>query len=106
MFMHLGTKPVDKGYIIPWHAFSIAQTKEALDARPKTFGLNRLQENDAARWYVMLLRQFASLLVVILIVAALLSYVIGDKIDAIAIVLIIILNAVLGFVQEWKAETA
>ncbi|NNE86573.1 MAG: cation-transporting P-type ATPase [Silicimonas sp.] len=52
------------------------------------------------------LRQFSSFLVLILIVAASIALFIGETIDAIAIGLVICLNAALGFVQEWRAETA
>ena len=52
------------------------------------------------------MRQFSSFLVLILVVAAAVAMALGEWIDALAIGLVILLNAVLGFVQEWRAETA
>ncbi len=52
------------------------------------------------------LRQFSSFLVAILIVAAVVALALGERVDAITIGLVVVLNAGLGFVQEWKAETA
>lgn len=54
----------------------------------------------------VLLRQFTSFLVLILIVAAAVAIALGETIDAVTIGLVVVLNAGLGFVQEWKAETA
>jgi Ca2+-transporting ATPase len=52
------------------------------------------------------LRQFRSLLIAILFVAAALAAALGETIDAIAILTIVVVNGVLGFVQEWRAERA
>ncbi len=52
------------------------------------------------------LRQFRSLLILILFVAAALAAALGETIDAIAILTIVVVNGVLGFVQEWRAERA
>lgn len=89
-----------------WHALDINEVKAALEAAPKNYGPNRLDDKEGRRWHVILLRQFQSPLVFILAVAAGLSFFLADLIDAIAILAIIILNGMLGFVQEWKAETA
>lgn len=89
-----------------WHALGIEDTRIALGKTPYNGGPNRLRAPSSMRWHIMLGRQFKSLLVLILILAAILSFLVGDKIDALAILSIIILNALLGFIQEWKAETA
>ena len=52
------------------------------------------------------LRQFQGLLVYILIAAAVIAAMLGEMIDCIAILLVIVLNGVLGFLQEWRAEAA
>lgn len=71
-----------------------------------TSGWNELPETKQTSPFRVLLRQFSSFLVLILILAAGVALALGEIIDAIAIGLVIILNAILGFVQEWKAETA
>lgn len=90
----------------PWHALSIAKTQAALQTVPKDCGPNRLEDSAIVHWHVMLVRQFNSPLVLILAIAAVLSYFVGDAVDGFAILAIIVLNALLGFVQEWKAESA
>ena len=89
-----------------WHALSLQEIDNKLKAGSQIYGPNTLEGEDAIKWPALLFRQFKSVLVLILIVAALLSYWVGDAMDAIAIFVIILLNAVLGFVQEWKAESA
>jgi len=68
------------------------------------YGKNVLRKYRRRSRFGILVRQFNSLLVYILIVAAVLSGVIGHWIDAGVIGAIVILNAVIGFVQEYKAE--
>lgn len=75
-------------------------------ARLKQYGPNRLTEEESVRWPQILLRQFTNFLILILAVAAALSYFLGDILDAVAILAIVVLNGLLGFAQEWKAETA
>jgi len=89
----------------PWHALDLEETRAVLEAGPKDFGPNRLDDREAVRWPVMLARQFQSLLGLILALAAGLSFFIGDTVEALAIFSLIIMNAALGFAQEWKAET-
>lgn len=69
-------------------------------------GPNALAEVKTTSVSRIFLRQFTGLLVVLLIVAAFVALVLGEKIDSIAIGLVVVLNGVLGFVQEWRAETA
>ena len=68
-------------------------------------GWNELPAAQAAGPFRVLLRQFSSFLVVILIIAAGVALLLGEWIDAVTIGLVVLLNAVLGFVQEWRAET-
>ena len=69
-------------------------------------GWNELPRPEAPSPIRVFLRQFSGLLVLILIAAAAIALAVGELIDALAISLVILLNAILGFVQEWKAETA
>ncbi len=67
-------------------------------------GWNELPEGKPPSALFMLAKQFSDLLVVLLIVAAIISLVVGELADSIAIFAVVLLNAVLGFVQEWRAE--
>ncbi|QDT02096.1 Calcium-transporting ATPase 1 [Rubripirellula lacrimiformis] len=68
------------------------------------FGPNTIPSSDTVRWHQVLLRQFTDVLIVILVVAGLVSVAVGEVTDAIVIFAIVLLNGLLGFVQEWKAE--
>ncbi len=92
-------------------------TAEQVRVRREQFGRNELREAPRRGFWRMLLDQFNQFLVIILIVAAIVSALIGwsefsrsgdttEFIDAIAIMAIVILNAVLGVVQEGRAEEA
>ena len=78
-------------------------TKE-IDDRLKEYGLNELQGKKSVSPVKIFLSQFNDLIIWILIVATLISGVMGDKADAITILIIVIMNAILGFVQEYKTE--
>src|SRR3989344_5786788 len=75
-------------------------------ARLKKYGFNKLEEKKRTTAFQIFLNQFKNPLVIILIVAALVSAFIEYVIDAAVIFSIILLNAILGFVQEYKAEKA
>ncbi len=102
-----------------WHHLSYDQTVQELASnaaqglstpevqlRLQRFGSNTLAGAEVVKWYRVLIRQFTNFLILILAFAACVSFVLGDILDAIAILAIVILNGVLGFVQEWKAENA
>ncbi|MEW5955864.1 MAG: calcium-transporting P-type ATPase, PMR1-type [Candidatus Micrarchaeota archaeon] len=76
------------------------------EARLKQYGPNKLKEKKRKTPLQMFLQQFANVLIIILIIAALVSGFLGETIDAAFIVVIVVLNAVLGFVQEYRAEKA
>ena len=69
-------------------------------------GPNELAQAAAVSGLAIFARQFASLVVGILIVAAALSAALGERIDAVAIIAIVVLNALIGFLQEQRAERA
>ncbi|MDY6984943.1 MAG: calcium-translocating P-type ATPase, PMCA-type [Candidatus Thermoplasmatota archaeon] len=70
------------------------------------YGYNELKETKKKSVVVKFLEQFRDIPVLILIVALVISALLGETIDAIAIGIIVILNATLGFVQEYRAERA
>jgi Ca2+-transporting ATPase len=101
-----------------WHALSADQALDALDTdirglsvaeaarRLEEYGRNELMEEKRETKLDLFLRQFRSVLILILIVAASVSVLVGAWEDAVAILLIVVLNALFGFSQEWQAEEA
>ncbi len=81
-------------------------TSSEAQQRLHQYGPNRLQTSRPVRWYQVLARQFADVLIGILLIAAIISLAVGETADAITVAAIILLNGILGFVQEWKAEKA
>lgn len=81
-------------------------TPEEASVRLKDFGYNELEEKKGTSPLILLLSQFKSLLIVILIIAAIVSAGMGEMVESIAIIIIVILAGVLGFLQEYKAGKA
>ena len=75
-------------------------------ARLAEHGPNRLVERRRRSPVLAFLEQFTEVMVIVLIVAAVISLFIGETVDAIMILVIVILNAILGFSQEYRAERA
>ena len=102
-----------------WHALAEPDVCERFGTSPKhglgateasqrltQHGANELAEAPRAAFWQRLLGQFSNFIVIILIVAALLSAVLGDYVESGAILAIVVLNAVLGLIQEGRAEAA
>ena len=70
------------------------------------FGPNTIVHAQASTPLQQLLSQFVSPLVILLVIATVLSLVLGETLDGVLILTIVVLNALLGFVQEYKAEKA
>jgi len=80
-------------------------TKE-VEERLQRYGENILREEARETRLQVFLRQFKSVLIVILIIAAAVSFLVDAYLDAVAILIIVFLNALLGFSQEWQAGEA
>lgn len=77
-----------------------AEAKERLEKN----GLNELIEKKKVPLWLLFLNQFKDFIVLILATAAIISGILGELTDTIIILIIILLNAIVGFVQEYKAE--
>ncbi len=81
---------------------SDAEAKKRLE----TYGLNKLPEAEGISRLKIILHQFTSPLIYILMVAAVVTILLGEYIDTGVIVAVLILNAIIGYFQEYKAETS
>lgn len=101
-----------------WH---ILDTEEALrlagsslsgltipeaEERLLSIGPNMLKEEKKQKGLVIFLHQFTDVMILILLAAAVISGIIGDINDTIVIIAIVMLNAIIGFIQEYRAEKA
>ncbi len=101
-----------------WHAISTKTVFESLETTPQGLskkaainrlakhGLNRLPEPRMRGLLVRFFCQFRNVLIYVLIVAGAVTAALGHWVDASVILGVVIINAVIGFVQEGKAENA
>jgi Ca2+-transporting ATPase len=102
-----------------WHSLEVASATKALQVDPgrglapqearrrlAQYGPNELTQQQKASPWRLFLNQFRNILVVILVVATVLSAFVGEYVDAGIILVIILFCAVLGFLQEYRAERA
>ena len=99
-----------------WHTQSTPAIFESLATSPQglssktaeeklqQFGPNELQEGKKRTIAGILLAQFKDVMILILLAAAIIAGIIGDLTDTIVILIIVLLNAVIGFIQEYRAE--
>ncbi len=100
-----------------WHCLEAEETVKALGSdgekglkegearrRLRRFGENRLVEAKRASPFALFFLQFLDFMVMVLIAAALVSFAFGEWADGTMILIIVVVNGVLGFVQEYKAE--
>lgn len=104
--------------IMEWHQKSVDEVFEELKTsheglssqkaseRLKKYGPNELKEKKKKTVLMMFLEQFKDFMIIVLIAAAIISGIIGELSDTIAIIVIVALNAIIGFVQEYRAEKA
>jgi P-type Ca2+ transporter type 2C len=101
-----------------WHLSGITQvlqvtgssinglTKTEAEKRLEEYGPNEIETRKKKSALGLFFYQFCDLMILVLMVAAIISGILGDVTDTIVIVAIVILNAVVGFVQEYRAEKA
>lgn len=101
-----------------WHKQTITNIFESLGSNAQglsasiaaekllQFGPNQLQEGKKKTIAGIFLAQFKDVMILILLAAAIVSGIIGDLTDTIVILIIVLLNAVVGFIQEYRAEKA
>lgn len=82
----------------------IGLTNEEAEKRSKVYGLNTLQDKKKISPILILLAQFNDFMTWVLIAATVISGIMGDMADAITILIIVIINGLLGFVQEYRTE--
>ena len=104
--------------VMNWYSISVEETlkqtgskQEGLDdaavqQKLAEHGKNELKAKKKISPLVIFFRQFIDVMILVLIVAAIVSSFIGEFSDTIVIIVIILLNAVIGFVQEYRAEKA
>lgn len=81
-------------------------SRQEAEERLRKYGANQFQESQKPSIWKMLWEQMNSMLIYILIAAAVVSGIVGEISDAVIILIVIVLNAVIGIVQESKAEKA
>ena len=104
---------------ISWHSFSSDEILQRLDTalekgltnkeaekRLQEYGPNQLEEGKRTTFLQMVFRQLNNFVVILLIVASIVSAFLGEWVDASAIIAIVVLNTIMGVVQENRAEQA
>ncbi len=117
--MLTGKNDIHPDLQVSWHSLSQdeivtqlnTQLQSGLDSaeaekRLKEYGPNQLQEAPRPGFLHMVLDQLKSFVVILLIVASIISAIMGEYIEAGAIIAIVVLNAILGVIQESRAEQA
>src|SRR5258705_12300747 len=87
-------------------ATDVGLDEAEVSKRHELYGKNVLPVDEGTNWFKLILGQFTDLMVIILIAAAVISALLGDTKDVIVILAIVILNAILGVYQEFRAEKA
>jgi Ca2+-transporting ATPase len=111
--------PPPSSTITAWHTLSVADVTQQLEVDPQN-GLNAQEVRRRARRYGpntipehrqrsltrIFVDQFTDFMILVLLGAAIVSGMLGQRLDALAICIIVVLNGVIGFVQEYRADRA
>ncbi|KAG0199940.1 Na+ ATPase [Mortierella sp. NVP41] len=110
-------KIIDLQPEVPYHTYTVAETEAQLEAstiegltseeaavRLHLHGTNELKGNGGVKWYRVLWRQIANPLVVVLLIANILAFATEQFAEGGVILFIIIMNATIGFYQDFSAE--
>lgn len=97
-------KPSD--VLLAFHADSNGLSAVRVEENRSRYGANKLEGKPPRPAWLILLSQFRDVMILILMAAAVISGLLGDLTDTIIIFVIVVLNALLGFYQEYKAERA
>ena len=102
-----------------WHSIEPAQVLKELNTEPhkgltegevksrlEKYGYNELKKEEKASLFILFINQFKNILIIILLIATVLSALVGEIFDAVLILVIVAFCAVLGFIQENRAERA
>jgi P-type Ca2+ transporter type 2C len=101
-----------------WHKLSVDKALQVLESslqgitsdeaalRLAKYGNNELEEKEKKPAWYLFLNQFKDFMIVVLMIAAIISGIVGDLTDTIIILIIVVLNSVVGFIQEYRAEKA
>ncbi len=113
------SKPPESSQIVAWHSIAAEDVYKELAVSPgqgldddeagrrlRTHGPNEIAEAKRRPLWRMFLDQLTDFMILVLIAAAIISGAIGEFKDSIAIIVIVVLNAVIGFMQEYRAERA
>lgn len=104
---------------VPWHAISDEEVLDKLKTDPENglnvdgvqnrleqFGPNKVSKARRKSRLAMFLSEFTNPLVVVLLGAALITYLLDDYVDMAVIIAVVLINAIIGYIQEQKAESA
>ena len=102
-----------------WHSIDAAQvlkelntdlhkglTEDEVKKRLEKYGYNELKKEEGVSPLTLFINQFKNILIIILLIATVLSALVGETFDAALILVIVVFCAVLGFIQEYRAERA
>ena len=102
-----------------WHSMEAAEVLKELDTdihkgltedvakrQIEKYGSNELKKEEGVSPLTIFINQFKNILIIILLIATVLSALVGEMVDASLILVIVIFCAVLGFIQEYRAERA